>query len=247
MDFTNHSILSSSPKSSTPILHIKNDHTPSHLSSHNIKSKHLLKNSINKKHSSIKYVHFKLPHSTHSKHSKLTGKTKTTHIISSRINKNSKQKPLFSKRTITTTSPQKFPKVNKILLPPSQKPDDHYTQPTIKKPPTLTSHTLNSSHLSTTLQNYYGTYPSSTKLLLHKFGRPSRDHSFTSDIVFDHVLIFIFKSNYLSHKDKKSILHTHPLYSHLHHTIQKLRYLDFRPLSSIDENFASRTDIPTST
>ena len=63
--------------------------------------------------------------------------------------------------------------------------------------------------------------------------------------MFDHILIFILKSNYLSHNDKKSILHTHPLYSHLHHTIKKLQYLDFRPLSSIDEKFASRTDIPT--
>jgi len=243
MDFTNNSILNSSPKSSQQILHITN--TPSHLSSHNIKSKTLLKNSINKKHASIKHVQFKSPHFNPSKHSKCTHKTKTRPVILSRIKMTSKQKSSISKRTINTTSLQKLPPVNKTTFPPSQKPVVHYTQPNTKKPHTLTNHTLNSSHLFTTLQNYYGTYPSSTKLLLHTFGRPSTDHSFTSDMVFDpHVLIFIFKSKYLSQQDTKSILQTHPLYSHLHETMKNLQYLDFRPLSSIDENFATRTTIP---
>jgi len=81
--------------------------------------------------------------------------------------------------------------------------------------------------------------------MLHKFGRPSTDHSFILDIVFDHVLIFNSKSKYLSKQDTQSIIQTHPLYAHLHKTrINKLKYLDFRPLSSIDENFSSSTTIP---
>ena len=244
MDFTNNSILYSSPNSSQQTSHIKKAPTLSKLSSHNIKSKTLLKNSINKKHASIKHVQFKSPQSTHPAHSKFTRKTEATHIISPRINMKPKQKSLISKRTIITTSSQKFLPVNKIILPSSQQPDVHHTQPNLKKTHTLTDHTLTSSHLSTTLQNYYGTYPSSTELLLHKFGRPSTDHSFTSDMVFDHVLIFILKTKYLSQQDTKSILQTHPLYLHLHETMKKLQHLDFRPLSSIDEKFAARTTIP---
>jgi len=154
MDFTNNFILHSSPNSSQQISHIQKAPKLSKFSSHNIKTKTLLKNSINKKHASIKHVQFKSQQSTHSKHSKFTQKTEITHIISPRINMKPKQKSLLSKRKIITTSSQKFPPVNKIILPPSQKPDVHYTQPNIKKLHTLTDHTLNSSHLSITLQNY---------------------------------------------------------------------------------------------
>ena len=49
-----------------------------------------------------------------------------------------------------------------------------------------------------------------------KFGKFSLDHSFSSEPSFEHVLIFIYKRNYLSEEDIQVLHNAHPLYKHLH-------------------------------
>ena len=49
-----------------------------------------------------------------------------------------------------------------------------------------------------------------------KFGKPSLDHTFTSEACFEHVLIFILKHKYLSNQDKHALFSVHPLFYHLH-------------------------------
>ena len=43
-----------------------------------------------------------------------------------------------------------------------------------------------------------------------KFGKPSIDHSFTSEACFEHVMIFILKSEYISRSDQDSLLNSLP-------------------------------------
>ena len=47
------------------------------------------------------------------------------------------------------------------------------------------------------------------------FGKPSLDHTFTSEACFEHVLIFILKNKYLSIQDKHTLFSTQPLFYHL--------------------------------
>jgi len=109
---------------------------------------------------------------------------------------------------------------------------------------TLAQQSLASAHLKSKLHSYYGEYPSSSQLTLHKFGRPSKNHSFTTEVVFDHILIFILKSNFFSIQDHQNIIEVHPLYSHLSYLTKQLQSYDFRPLSKIDPDFATRSSIP---
>ena len=47
------------------------------------------------------------------------------------------------------------------------------------------------------------------------FGKPSIDHSFTSEACFEHVTIFILKSQFLHKLDNDNLLESHPLIKHL--------------------------------
>ena len=94
------------------------------------------------------------------------------------------------------------------------------------------------------LDLFYGKYPDRNHLALTKFGRPSRDHTYTSEATFDHVVLFLFKSSILSEPDLRVLRAVHPLYAHLHDTIFRFRYVDFRTLSQINENYASQLEIP---
>ena len=94
------------------------------------------------------------------------------------------------------------------------------------------------------LQSFYGEYPTRTKLALTKFGRPSRNHTFTSEATFDHALVILLKSSILSDPDIRTLLSTHPLYEHLYHTIHRFRNVDFRSLSTINKKYATQTVIP---
>ena len=48
-----------------------------------------------------------------------------------------------------------------------------------------------------------------------KFGKTSKNHSFTSEGAFEQVLVFILKSGYLQEEDKSSLLGVHVLFDHL--------------------------------
>ena len=100
------------------------------------------------------------------------------------------------------------------------------------------------SNLKSRFLRYYGKYPAHHKLISRPFGRPSRDHSFTSTVVFDHILIFVIKTSFLNKNDLALLLQVHPLYHHLHKSILHLKYLDFRPLSSFNLDYDLQKSIP---
>jgi len=100
--------------------------------------------------------------------------------------------------------------------------------------------------LNRKLQLYYGKYPSPLELLRIPFGRPSTNHAFTSESTLDHVLIYVFKSTYLSDPDLTALRTSHPLYNHLFKTIIRMQHIDFRPISTINKNYATQTHIPPS-
>jgi len=160
--------------------------------------------------------------------------TSTYHILRTKLShiKN----PYSNNLPVTTTS-------KNIPTQPSTSIQLHHHN---KKSPTIKIDTLPQipPQLSSTLHNYYGKYPSSSQLTLHKFGRPSKSHSFTSDVVFEHTLIFIFKSKFLSKNDTTNIQKIHPLFTHLYNMLTNLREYDFRPLSSPDPTYSTRTTIP---
>jgi len=98
--------------------------------------------------------------------------------------------------------------------------------------------------LNQKLESFYGKYPTRTSLALTKFGRPSRNHTFTSEATFEHVLIILFKARILSDPDVNVLITIHPLYTHLYHTIHRLRHIDFRSLSTINTDYAQQSTIP---
>jgi len=94
------------------------------------------------------------------------------------------------------------------------------------------------------LDLFYGEYPKRNYSALTKFGRPSRNNTFTSEATFDHVVLLLFKSSILSDPDVRVLRDVHPLYGHLYHTIFRFRYVDFRKLSNANINYASQLEIP---
>jgi len=96
------------------------------------------------------------------------------------------------------------------------------------------------------LKHYYGTYPTPVSLIQSSpFGKPSKLHTFSSDVSFDHVLVFLFKSHFLHDTSIQVVCEVHPLYRHLFSTIKRLRTIDFRSLAQPNLNYANQSSIPT--
>ena len=90
----------------------------------------------------------------------------------------------------------------------------------------------------------YGKKPTIAQLATRPgFGRPSKNHSFTSDKTFDHVLIHILKSKYLDKKTLKNVEKVHPLYKHLNKTITRVIKIDFSDISKPDYNYREQTEV----
>ena len=75
------------------------------------------------------------------------------------------------------------------------------------------------------------------------FGKTSKSHSFTSEASFEQILIFLFKSEYLSVEDEKNIGHSHPLYKHLHKMIHWSKNIDFESIKSHIPNYQDQKSI----
>ena len=129
------------------------------------------------------------------------------------------------------------------IISPTEDPSLPFKQPKLVS--TSSIRTVESNFKSRFLR-YYGKYPSLPDLVKRPFGRPSRNHSFTSEVVFDHILIFLIKSSFLDHATLHSLLRVHPLYLHLSRSLSRLKFLDFRPLSRFNKNFDSQKSIPYS-
>ena len=90
----------------------------------------------------------------------------------------------------------------------------------------------------------YGKKPSIAKLAARRgFGRPSKNHSFTTDTTFDHVLLHLYKSEYLDKETIKNVSSVHPLYEHLHKTISRVINVDFTNISKPDYKYREQTDV----
>ena len=238
MNFNTSSILESPKKLQTLTSKISFPKlNPTSLNLTKINSKIKTLNSITQNTPSIKRK-LTSPSHSHFRHTIYSSKSKKIKISYTPKKLYSTQTKTKEFQQIETSIPPDIP-IHNISLPTTGSSKSTMTQ----HPPTLTHQSLNSSHLSTTLHNYYGTYPTSTKLMLHKFGRPSPNHSFTSDVVFDHIFIFIIKSQFISTKDVTPLLRAHPLYQHLYTINTTLQNFDFRPLSKYNTNFQSQTSI----
>ena len=89
----------------------------------------------------------------------------------------------------------------------------------------------------------YGKKPSSSMLACREFGRPSKDHSFTADVVFDHILLHIFKTGFFNQEELACLRQVHPLYNHLSQVMTKTLNVDFSGLAKHDLNYESQTEV----
>ena len=78
-----------------------------------------------------------------------------------------------------------------------------------------------------------------------KFGRPSLDHTFTSQATFEHILIFLLKGEYLPNRDKKSLFNTHPLFRHFNNILEWSRNIKFMDLKNPIKDYANQNSINT--
>ena len=75
-------------------------------------------------------------------------------------------------------------------------------------------------------------------LTLSGFGTPnSPDHSFTSEVCFEHTFIHILKNDCLSPQNPKTGLHYHPLFKHQIQIITWSKTVDFSSLKIRIANF----------
>ena len=85
-----------------------------------------------------------------------------------------------------------------------------------------------------TIPSKYDVYKNS------KFGKVSRDHSFTSEASFEQILIFLLKSKYLPDKDKNNVLDTHFLFRHLNKMIDWSKNIDIMDLKQPIKNYSNQ-------
>ena len=90
----------------------------------------------------------------------------------------------------------------------------------------------------------FGYKLSSSQLASVGFGKPSKNHSFTREAEFDHVLLILFKSGYSGMYSISVVCMSHPLYDHLFILLHRCAYIDFEPLRVDDPNYDDQTSIP---
>ena len=89
-------------------------------------------------------------------------------------------------------------------------------------------------------------YPSLVQLASKGFGQPSKHHCFTSGICFEHILVILFKSGFLSQSCLRNVTSTHLMYQHLHKTILRSNSIDFSKLRTLDPNYDRQVEVPFS-
>ena len=78
------------------------------------------------------------------------------------------------------------------------------------------------------------------------FDLKSNDHSFSSEPSFEHVLIFIYKRNYLSEEDIQVLHNAHPLYKHFHKMLLWSSKIDFIDIREPIKDYAEQKEIKIS-
>jgi hypothetical protein len=86
--------------------------------------------------------------------------------------------------------------------------------------------------------------PSAVQVQLDQpFGKDSLSHSFTADAEFRHILVFLFRSCYLTRKDRSLLIAADPLAKRLSVLIRRYNSVDFRPV----RGFAMHRDYESET
>ena len=151
------------------------------------------------------------------------------------------------------TSTQAMPEANKAT---SDDPNDPIVLMS-KKPSTVTPRNifkdLNIGHYERLLSNDNAIaentgkqIPTSAQLMTRGFGRPDLNHQFASAAHFEHVILFVFKSEYSNKEDTSALCRTHPLIKHLWVSYNRLKNFDFTSLSLYNTSFEKQQQIPFS-
>ena len=88
--------------------------------------------------------------------------------------------------------------------------------------------------------------PTRSKLRLTRFGRPSKNHSFTQEAAFETCLIPLLLSGYLAYYDFASLCATHALIPHLVRMIVKCHSYNFTWIAAEDPFWKQQTTVPQS-
>lgn len=106
--------------------------------------------------------------------------------------------------------------------------------------PNLAARQYQRAHL-----DYAASNPVNSKLIFSaKYGKPSLRHSFTSDITFDYIYIYVITSEYLNDDDQEQLSACHPLYSHLNRMISRINLELVYRLSVDTKDYATQKEIP---
>ena len=76
-----------------------------------------------------------------------------------------------------------------------------------------------------------------------RFGKPSLNHTFTSEATFEHTLVFLLKSGYLPSQDETTLLETHPLFKHLSNILKWSTRIEFMDLRYPIKNYQDQKTI----
>ena len=86
--------------------------------------------------------------------------------------------------------------------------------------------------------------PSKYKILHNStFGKPSSDHTFTSEASFKHVRIFLLKGRFLPESDIENLLNTHPLIRHFNKMIVWSYNIQFADITTPNKEYANQKSI----
>ena len=78
-----------------------------------------------------------------------------------------------------------------------------------------------------------------------KFGKPSLNHTFTSEATFEHIVIFLLKGGYLLKQDKTNLLITHPLFKHFDTMLNWSNKINFIDIKEPIKDYANQKSINT--
>ena len=76
-----------------------------------------------------------------------------------------------------------------------------------------------------------------------KFGKPYLNHSFKSEAMFEHIIIFLLKSKYLSDQEEVKLSECHPLFSHLNKMLKWSSNIDFSDINQPIKDYHLQTSI----
>ena len=82
------------------------------------------------------------------------------------------------------------------------------------------------------------------KIKFSKFGKTNKNYSFMSEVMFEHVLLILFKSKILCNNSLAILSAVHPLFQHLLNSSRRHEKFNISALKRIDENWSIQTTIP---